>query len=155
MKKRLLLLASCWFFSSGGWSQEVISSQGDSYSNSGGSIDFTIGETVTFTGTDGTNDLTQGFHQTNWSFVGIDDHLPEVIITVYPNPMEETLVISTEKFENVHYQMIDASGRIVRENKLTEANTKIVVGELAPGNYQIVLSENEGQMKTFKLIKNQ
>ena len=43
--------------------QEVVSSQGDSYSN--GSIDFTLGEVIIATGTDGTNDLTQGFHQTN------------------------------------------------------------------------------------------
>jgi hypothetical protein len=45
--------------------QEVVSTQGDSYSNSSGSIDFTIGEVIINTGTDGTNDLTQGFHQTN------------------------------------------------------------------------------------------
>lgn len=155
MKKRLLLLASCWFLITGVWSQEVISSQGDSYTNSSGSLDFTIGEAVTFTGSDGTNDLTQGFHQSNWSFVGVDDQLPEIIISVFPNPMEETLVISTEEFDNVNYKMIDASGRIVRENKLTETNTKISVGELSPGNYQIVLFENERQTKTFKLIKNQ
>lgn len=155
MKKRLLLLASCWFLSAGVWSQEVISSQGDSYTNSSGSLDFTIGEAVTFTGSDGTNDLTQGFHQSNWSFVGVDDQLPEIIISVFPNPMEETLVISTEEFDNVNYKMIDASGRIVRENKLTETNTNISVGELSPGNYQIVLFENERQTKTFKLIKNQ
>lgn len=155
MKKRLLLLASCWFLITGVWSQEVISSQGDSYTNSSGSLDFTIGESVTFTGSDGTNDLTQGFHQSNWSFVGVDDQLPEIIISVFPNPMEETLVISTEEFDNVNYKMIDASGRIVRENKLTETNTNISVGELSPGNYQIVLFENERQTKTFKLIKNQ
>ena len=49
--------------------QEVVSTQGDSYSNASGSIDFTIGEVIIDTGTDGTNDLTQGFHQTNWNFV--------------------------------------------------------------------------------------
>jgi hypothetical protein len=51
--------------------QEVFSSQGEAYSNANGSIDFTIGEVVINTGTDGTNDLTQGFHQTNWNFLGV------------------------------------------------------------------------------------
>ncbi|MFB0961844.1 MAG: hypothetical protein QMB20_11635, partial [Flavobacteriales bacterium] len=44
-------------------SQEVVSTQGDSYSNASGSIDFTIGEVITATGTNGASDITQGFHQ--------------------------------------------------------------------------------------------
>ena len=50
--------------------QEVVVTQGDSYSNASANIDFSIGEVIINTGTDGTNDLTQGFHQTNWNFVG-------------------------------------------------------------------------------------
>ena len=48
--------------------QEVVSTQGDSYSNSNAGIDFTIGEVIINTGTDGSHDLTQGFHHTNWNF---------------------------------------------------------------------------------------
>jgi hypothetical protein len=51
--------------------QEVVATQGDSYSNANGNIDFTIGEVIIATGTDGTNDITQGFHQTNWNFLGV------------------------------------------------------------------------------------
>jgi len=35
--------------------QEVLSTQGDSYMNGTGSIDFTIGEVIINTGTDGSN----------------------------------------------------------------------------------------------------
>jgi len=66
--------------------QEVVSTQGDSYSNASGNIDFTIGEVVINTGTDGTNDLTQGFHQTNWYFVGLEGHSPSYEATIFPNP---------------------------------------------------------------------
>ena len=75
MKKLLLLGLLLPAVSFG---QEVISSQGDSYSNASGSVDFTIGEVVIATGTDGNNDLTQGFHQTNWNFVGLEDHNPDI-----------------------------------------------------------------------------
>lgn len=51
--------------------QEVISTQGDSYSNGSGSLNFIIGEVVINTGSDGSNDITQGFHQTNWNFSSI------------------------------------------------------------------------------------
>jgi len=66
MKKLLLLGALA--LSTITYGQEVVSTQGDSYTNASGSIDFTIGEVVINTGTGGTNDLTQGFHQTNWNF---------------------------------------------------------------------------------------
>ena len=60
MKKHTLVLFS--LLATGTVSaQEVVSTQGDSYSNGIGSIDFTLGEVVIATGTDGTNDLTQGF----------------------------------------------------------------------------------------------
>ena len=64
--------------------QEVVSTQGDSYSNASSSIDFTIGEVIIDTGTDGTNDLTQGFHQSNWSLVGVVDHDLSYEAIVFP-----------------------------------------------------------------------
>ena len=75
--------------------QEVVVTQGDSYTNSNGSIDFTIGEVVINTGSDGSNDLTQGFHQTNWNFVSIEDHVPSYEATIFPNPTSEILTIRT------------------------------------------------------------
>ena len=75
--------------------QEVVSTQGDSYSNASGSIDFTIGEVVINTGTDGTNDLTQGFHQTNWNFLGVEDFAPSYEAIIYPNPTSDVLNIIT------------------------------------------------------------
>ena len=64
--------------------QEVVSTQGDSYSNASGSIDFTLGEVIIATGTDGTNDITQGFHQTNWNFLGVEDFAPNYEATIFP-----------------------------------------------------------------------
>ena len=60
--------------------KEVVSTQGDSYSNASANIDFTLGEVIIDTGTDGTNDLTQGFHQSNWNFLGVEDFAPNAII---------------------------------------------------------------------------
>ena len=75
MKRHTLVLFS--LLATGSLSaQEVVSTQGDSYSNVSGSIDFTLGEVIIATESDGTNDLTQGFHQTNWNFVGLEDFAP-------------------------------------------------------------------------------
>ncbi len=135
--------------------QEVVATQGDSYTNSNGSIDFTIGEVVINTGTDGSNDLTQGFHQTNWNFVSIEDHVPSYEAIIFPNPTSEVLTIRTSTFENVTYTLYDARGKLVIQDKLSSLQTPIQVSQLAPGAYSLILNNARQNLKTFQLIKQQ
>lgn len=152
--KNLLLLGT--LFSSFLFGQEVISFQGDSYSNTSGSIDFTIGEVIITTASDGNNDLTQGFHQTNWNFVGLDYQNPDFEISVYPNPIDNELNIETDAFENMNYVIYDAVGKIVLQSKLTGAKTQIKSRHLLPASYTLVVqNQNQEKVKTFKLIKTQ
>ena len=134
--------------------QEVVATQGDSYSNASGNIDFTIGEVIIDTGTDGTNDITQGFHQTNWNFVGLDDNDPSYEATIFPNPTSELLNIRTSTFENVTYTLYDAQGKLILQDKLSAEQTPIQVSQLAPGNYSITLTNETQNLKTFKLVKS-
>ncbi len=159
MKKNALLLLTLITTLSVS-AQEVVSTQGDSYSNANGSIDFTIGEVVINTETDGTNDLTQGFHQTNWNFLGVENHTPNYEATIFPNPTEDVLNIRTSTFENVTYTLYDAQGKLVMQNILSGEQTPIQVSQLAPGSYSLTLNKpmREHQdlpLKTFKLIKLQ
>jgi len=133
--------------------QEVVSTQGDSYSNAGGNIDFTIGEVIINTGTNGINDLTQGFHQTNWNFVGLEDHAPSYEAIIFPNPTSEVLNIRTSTFENVTYTLYDAQGKLILQDKLSAEQTLIQVSQLAQGSYSLTLSNKTQNLKIFKLIK--
>ena len=135
--------------------QEVVATQGDLYTNSSGSIDFTIGEVVINTGSDGSNDLTQGFHQTNWNFVSIEDHVPSYEAIIFPNPTSEILTIRTSTFENVTYALYDAQGKLVIQDKLSSLQTPIQVSQLAPGVYSLILNNHAQSLKTFQLIKQQ
>ena len=134
--------------------QEVIATQGDSYSNASANIDFTIGEVIIDTGTDGTNDLTQGFHQTNWNFVGVEDFAPDYEASIFPNPTSDVLNIRTSSFENVTYTLYDAQGKLVMQNILSAEQTPIQVSQLAPGSYSLTLNNETQNLKTFKLIKH-
>ena len=154
MKKRTLLVFSL-LSTLAVTAQEVVSTQGDSYSNASANIDFTIGEVVINTGTDGSNNLTQGFHQTDWNFVGLEDHSPSYEATIFPNPTSEVLNIRTSTFENVTYTLYDAQGKLVLQDKLSAEQTPIQVSQLAPGNYSIILNSETQNLKTFKLIKTQ
>jgi hypothetical protein len=139
MKKNTIVLFSL-FASISVSAQEVVSTQGESYSNASANIDFTIGEVVINTGTDGTNELTQGFHQTNWNFVGLEDFAPDYKATIFPNPTQDVLNIRTSTFENVTYTLYDAQGKLVIQNILTAEQTPIQVSQLAPGAYSLTLN---------------
>jgi hypothetical protein len=154
MKKTAFMLFSL-FATLSASAQEVVSTQGDSYSNASGSIDFTIGEVIINTGTDGANDLTQGFHQTNWNFLGVEDFAPNYEAIIYPNPTEDVLNIRTSTFENVTYTLYDALGKRVMQDKLSAERTPIQVSQLAPGSYSLTLNNERQNLKTFKLIKIQ
>ena len=152
MKKNTIVLFS--FFAVFSVSaQEVVSTQGDSYSNASANIDFTIGEVVINTGTDGTNDITQGFHQTNWNFLGVEDFAPNYEAIIFPNPTEDVLNIRTSTFENVTYTLYDAQGKLVMQDKLSAEQTPIQVSQLAPGSYSLTLNNQTQNLKTFKLVK--
>ena len=152
--KRLLLFGALTL-SLNSLGQDVVSTQGDSYTNASGSIDFTIGEVVINTVTDGTNDITQGFHQTNWNFLGVEDFAPNYEAIIFPNPTEDVLNIRTSAFENVTYTLYDAQGKLVMQDKLSAEQTPIQVSQLAPGSYSITLNNETQILKTFKLIKQQ
>ena len=67
MMRKLLLIAliSSAFASAQSLERQVIGSSGTSFSNATAQLDFTVGELAVTTLSNGTNDLTQGFHQTN------------------------------------------------------------------------------------------
>ncbi len=164
MKKNTIVLLSL-FTAVTVTAQEVVSTQGDSYVTSIGSIDFTLGEVIINTGTDGSHDLTQGFHQTNWNFLGVEDFAPDYEASIFPNPTSDVLNIKTSSFENVTYTLYDAQGKLVLQSILAAELTPIQVSHLAPGSYSLELifeNSNDGALslskrsksKTFKLIKS-
>jgi hypothetical protein len=161
MKKQIFFFATFVAVSAAS-AQEVVSSQGETYSNANGSIDFTVGEVIINTGSNGTNDLTQGFHQTNWNFLGVEDYAPDHQVIIFPNPTQDVLNIKTSVYENVTYTLYDAQGKLVMQNILSVEQTPIQVSQLAPGSYSLELifeNTNDGTLssskrKTFKLVKS-
>nr|WP_294862741.1 T9SS type A sorting domain-containing protein [uncultured Fluviicola sp.] len=152
MKKNTIVLFSL-FAAISVSAQEVVSTQGESYSNASANINFTIGEVIINTGTDGTKDITQGFHQTNWNFLGVEDFAPDYEVTIFPNPTQDVLNIKTSSYMNVTYTLYDAQGKLVMQNLLSSEQTPIQVSQLASGSYSLTLNNPDQQLKTYKLIK--
>lgn len=135
--------------------QEVIGSSGGTMNDGSISMDYTLGEVVIFTGSNGTNDLTQGFHQTNWQFSSIDVYQVNYTIALFPNPTTNNLVISTEQFEGLHYLIFDSNGKIILNGELQLAETTLDVSNLAQGKYTVTVSNQDSEIQSYHLIKIQ
>jgi hypothetical protein len=153
MFRKIALFAFVILFTINLFSQDVISSQGDSYTDSSASIDFTIGEVVTSTVNNGEKTLTQGFHQTNWSFVSIENHVPNYEAIIFPNPTDNFLNIKAISFKNVNYSLFDEMGKLVLNGTLYSEKTSLDVSKLHTGLYSLVLNNSENKLKTFNIIK--
>jgi hypothetical protein len=136
MKKLLLILIALPFFGFGQiTSPSVISSSGNSYSNGGVNMDYTLGEIVVETQTNSTTILTQGFHQgvlkVNTSVDNID-----IKTKVYPNPTTNFLIVELEKNVNADILVYDINGKLVLKDKLNDENQKqFDFSFLKQGNY--------------------
>jgi hypothetical protein len=134
--------------------QEVISTQGDSYTNGSNTIDFTVGEPIIETVSDGNNDLTQGFHQTLLTITGIEDLDVNFIVNLFPNPTADEVNITVEKFEGLSYHLFDIAGKLLKEQMITAKATKIVVENYPKGTYLLTLSHAENKkIKSYRIIK--
>ena len=153
MFRKTALFAFTILFTINLFSQDVISSQGDSYTDSSASIDFTIGEVVTFTGSTIENNITQGFHQTNWSFVSVQDHVQDYQAIIYPNPTEDFLNIQTSLYQDVNYLLYDEMGKLILQGNLSSEKTSLDVSKIATGRYSLTLINSKKALKTFNIIK--
>ena len=83
----------------------------------------------------------------NFSNLGIDELL-QFGVTVYPNPMTDFIKIESTKYTIESAQLIDNSGRLVLENKISNKVGMIETTQLAKGNYQLILKTGD---QTFKV----
>jgi hypothetical protein len=52
------------------------------------------------------------------------------------------------------YQLFDISGKLLESNTIVANSTTIKMEQLATGNYFLKVSQNNKEIKTFKIIKN-
>lgn len=81
--------------------------------------------------------------------VGVEEHILESSLLVYPNPATDIINIRSDRMDNLvtDLRIIDLSGRVVLHRgsvKLGHASTPLDVSELSTGTYVLeVRSENE------------
>lgn len=88
----------------------------------------------------------------NCSALGIEEMSDSLGVLVYPNPTSDVLNISSQKAKIDSVSIVDAAGRTVLSNKLSNNSGSIKIGHLPKGVYILTL-KLDGQTVTKKIIK--
>jgi len=160
-QKLILLLFAIWFsnVNAQNSNSEIVSSAGETYQGNSMQIDWTLGELGITTIKDLTNQITQGFHQPNYTITSVNE-LPREIgdINIYPNPTPDRIEIKIdfEQYHNVKIQLIDLYGRLIwsKERNGNQLEQIMDATRLQNGNYLLkFLIDGNQYSQTFKIQK--
>jgi hypothetical protein len=76
-------------------------------------------------------------------------------VTAYPNPVTDYLTLSIDKYDisDLSYQLYDMKGKLLQSEKITGNQTRIVMSNLFPASYFVIVNQGNKEVKTFKIIK--
>lgn len=125
---------------------EAISSGGDSYSQPFGKMEVTIGETVIETLNDNNIFLTQGFQQSHFFAVAVEENTvpQDTGFSVYPNPATDELNILWNIDETVLIFLYDLKGKLLYVGNM-EKTSRIKITDYASGAYLLRLCAGKEQ----------
>jgi hypothetical protein len=156
--KKLLLTVFLFFTAHVLSAQEVVTVSGSEATGSGGNSSYTVGQVFYSTSTAGTGIVSQGVQQSVEFFTLSNPELTTLNLkaVTYPNPSTDYVVLSLSdaSLENFSYALYDLQGRLVAQNKVLQASTKIDIQVLGAGTYVLQVKQNNKQLKSFKIIKN-
>ena len=146
----LVVVCSCFAgFSANAQELNVIAGSGGSTTGASHNVVYTIGEAIVITASGASNDVTQGFHQSDIGVVGMVEH-PELDVTVYPNPALDDIYVEAQ--ENSTLYIYDVQGKIVDTQNITTLKTSIDVSFLSRGTYTFAFQTNSGLVKRMKIV---
>jgi hypothetical protein len=138
--------------------QQAITTTGSSVSDSGGTVAYTIGQIAytSYSNTKGT--ITQGVQQSYKisTELGIDNHSINLELITYPNPTTNffTLSVGSTLLTNLNFELYDINGRLIENRKITSPTETIRMEDLTSATYFLKVTDNNKELKIFKVIKN-
>lgn len=139
--------------------QESTNTAGGDASGSGGSVSYSLGQPVYQTHTGTTGSVAEGVQQAfEISVVTAVEEAKTInlLVTAYPNPTTDYLTLEVKNFKlsDLTFQLYDMNGKLLQNEKITETQTSISMGQLVPATYFVKVIQDTRDVKTFKIIKN-
>jgi hypothetical protein len=138
--------------------QQVTTATGGNASGSGGTFAYSVGQIVYTTNTGTTGSVAQGVQQPYEISIllGVDDNSIKLELTAYPNPTTNCLTLDIGKAElsTFNFQLYDISGKSIESRKIISSTETIGMENLPSATYFLKVTNNNSEIKTFKIIKN-
>ena len=137
--------------------QQTTIAAGGNASGSGGTAAYSVGQVVytTHIGTNGS--VAQGVQQAYEIYtVGIAETGFNFSLQAYPNPTTDylTLNLGNAELSTLNFQLYDIGGKLIESKKITSTTETILVENLPSATYFLKVTNNNNEVKTFKIIKN-
>ena len=138
--------------------QQATTATGGNASGSGGTVAYSVGQIVYTTHTGATGSVAQGVQQPyEISIVlGIDNHSTNLGLSAYPNPTTNflTLNVGNAELSTLNFQLYDILGKLIESRKIISSSETIAIENLPTATYFLKVTNNNNEVKTFKIIKN-
>ena len=137
------------------FSQEVVSSAGDTHKSTNVEISWTIGEPVIETVVSGENILTQGFHQSKLTVTPVFSIMENNNITAYPNPTSDVVFVkfTGDLLQGSKAELYSLDGKLLKIEELNSDINPFDVKALPNGEYILSVTQGSQQLRSFKLVK--
>lgn len=135
---------------------EVVASAGDHYENGNVQLSWTLGEVAVQTLDNGTNIITEGFHQNDITITSIEEISElEMDVNVFPNPTQHFINLEFSNNQNqVTAVLFDMNGKEISRMDVDafQMEAGIDVSDLAAGGYLLRLTEENGKFTSTHQI---
>jgi len=139
------------------YAQQASTASGGDASGSGGSVAYSVGQIVYTTNTGITGSVAQGVQQPYEISIttGMLETDIKLNLSAYPNPTTNYLMLQIDNYDKaLLYQLYDISGKLLESNTIVASSTTITMEALPTATYLLKVTQNNKEVKTFKIIKN-
>jgi hypothetical protein len=135
-------------------SPELVATSGKSYSSANSTMEYSLGEVVTSSLTDGSNQLTQGFHQPEIHFFSIEKETSEFTFSLYPNPTDQYVTVASTTEAELQVHIYAASGQAIEMSQVFTQQITLDLQTMVSGSYIMVITDASGnRLKNYTIIK--
>ncbi len=152
----ILILFTSLFIQICSYAQSVVGSSGGFDGTSNAHINWTLGELMIGSFENPGSHIGEGFNQPAYSLTSLSDNPQLGILKVYPNPVEDLLIIETvQENSQLEFEIFDINGKVVARGNKEGLKNHIDLSMISSGSYQLILKTKESQStNSYKLIKN-
>lgn len=139
------------------YAQQATTASGGDASGSGGSVAYSVGQIVYTTSTGTTGSVAQGVQQPYEISIplGLAETGIKLNLSAYPNPATSFLILEVDDYDRaLSYQLYDIGGKLLESNTVVANSTTIKMERYATAAYFLKVTQNNKEVKTFKIIKN-